>query len=80
MFVQFPENKPDKTGYYFTMYYNTHLKDYYCKSVMWNGEEWVFEAYIPDVRMFVPKSHSPFYVDSALKAHEIFSKMEKADD
>lgn len=40
MWVEYPENKPDKAGYYMTYYYSFEQGDWFYKAIYYYNGEW----------------------------------------
>lgn len=63
---KFPETRPEKVGYYLTLYYNSEAKQVMFKALWWGNSKWW--PWKPSVKglivvfAFIPESCNKFYI------------------
>ena len=66
MLIDYPENKPEKSGYYYTYYFNNERKKYFYKAIWYdhNKDKWIGwrKGLKPDVRRYDDKTFAEFYI------------------
>jgi hypothetical protein len=77
--IPFPKSKPDRAGYYMTVYYNFESTQYLHKAIWWSGLDWI--TWRPDstpdlskVKCFAPETKHNYYTTCVDLAQKIITE------